>query len=77
MLMNHKYSKKKELYCEILLQFKINFLFEYILKYKLLKKKKIPKAEFSVAITAVVKWSFRNDVNILVWCSKNISYYQC
>ncbi len=45
MLMNHKYSKK-ELYCEILLQFKINFLFEYILKYKLLKKKRFLKLNF-------------------------------
>ncbi len=34
----------------------------------------IPKAEFSVALLqsslVSVKWSFRNDLNILVWCSK-------
>jgi len=31
-------------------------------------------------ITAVfsVRWSFRNHSNMLIWCSRNVSYYyQC
>ncbi len=36
------------------------------------------KLNFSI-ITPVfsVTWSFRNHSYILIWCSRNISYYQC
>ncbi len=35
------------------------------------------KAEFSAAITSVfsVTWSFRNDYDMLIWSSRNVSYY--
>jgi len=35
------------------------------------------KVEFSAAITLVSKvtWSFRDNFNNLIWCSRNISYY--
>jgi len=24
-----------------------------------------------------VTWSFRNQSNVMIWCSRNIFYYQC
>jgi len=39
------------------------------------------KAEFSASLLQSswsVTWSFRNHSNMMIWCSKNISYYyQC
>ncbi len=67
-----KYSKK---YFEIVLQFKrtvfyLNTFFNWIYFCD-------GKAEFSAAITSVfsVTWSFRNSSDMLIWSSRNISYY--
>jgi hypothetical protein len=37
------------------------------------------KVKFSATISQVfsVTWSFRNHSNMMIWCSRRISYYQC
>ncbi len=61
-------------YCEILLQFKITAFYWEKSNLFLWWQSWI-----LTAITQVfsVTWSFRNHSNLLIWCSRNISYYQC
>jgi len=38
------------------------------------------KAEVSASLATPVfsvTWSFRNHTDMQIWCSRNISYYQC
>ncbi len=55
-----------------ILHFKITVFNFYIFKIKNISS--VGKAEF---FSFSVTWSFRNYSNMLIWCSRNISYYQC
>ncbi len=64
----------KQLYCEMLLQFKITVSIYFKMSFISVTQSCI----FSI-ITPVfsVTWSVRNHSNMTICCSRNISYYQC
>ncbi len=58
----------------VIYYYNLNLYFQYILKCNLFL---YGKAEFSAAITPLfsVTWSFRNNSNMLILCSRNIYFY--